>query len=106
MWEQVNRALNESTTRVITAIANLLPGVVALLVALPVSALIAWILSAILRRFLRGIGFDKRLAGWGPPGLADWSPGRSPTLLVARTVAWGVMLMGFLIGVAAFDATL
>jgi hypothetical protein len=106
MWEQVRNALNQSTNRVITEIVNLLPGMVALFVAMLVSALIAWVLSLVLKRSLKGFGFDQRLAGWGLSGLADWSPSRSPTLLVTRTVAWGVILIGFLIGVAAFDATL
>src|SRR5262249_17960455 len=103
---QVNKALNESTMRVITGVANLLPGVLALLVALLVSAVVAWILSTVLKRFLRSINFDERLAEWGMPALADWSPARSPTLLIARAVVWASILVGFLIGVAAFDATL
>ena len=36
----------------------------------------------------------------------DWAPGKSPTLLLARVVFWGVVLVGFLIGIAAFDSTL
>jgi hypothetical protein len=104
MWEQVQQALNESTTRVITGMADLLPGFVALLVALAVSSVFAWLLASLLRRFLRSIGFDSRLKDWGLSGLADLSPGKSPTLLVARTAAWLVILVGFLIGVAAFNA--
>jgi hypothetical protein len=106
MWEQAQRALDESTTRVIAGIANLLPGVLALFVALLVSSVAAWILSAALRRFLKSIGFDERLSAWGLSGMNDWSPAHSPTLLVTRTAAWSVMLVGFLIGIAAFDATL
>ena len=34
MWNQVQQALNESTVRVIKQVANLLPGVAALIVAL------------------------------------------------------------------------
>jgi len=52
MWEQVQRALNESTSRVITEIANLLPGLAALIVALVVSGILAWIVAFVLRRFL------------------------------------------------------
>lgn len=106
MWNQIEEALNRSTMRVITEIANLLPGVVALIVALLVSAIVAWILSFILRRSLRGIDFDARLTRWGLSGLAEWSPAKSPTLLVTRSVTWVVMFVGFLIGIAAFDATL
>jgi hypothetical protein len=104
MWEQVQQALNESTTRVITGVADLLPGFVALLVALAVSSVFAWLLASVLRRFLRSIDFDMRLNRWGLSGLSDLSPSRSPTLLLARTAAWLVILVGFLIGVAAFNA--
>jgi len=105
MWKEVEQSLNQSTARIVTGLANSLPGVVALIVALLISALIAWILSVILRRSLRGARFDERLAGWGLSGLAEWSPARSPALLVTRAIAWGVILVGFLIGIAAFDAT-
>jgi len=106
MWKEVEQALNQSTARIVTGLVNLLPGLVALIVALLISALIAWILSVILRRSLRGARFDERLVGWGLSALVDWSPARSPTLLVTRAIAWGVILVGFLIGIAAFDATL
>lgn len=106
MWEQAQQALNQSSDRVIAGLANLLPGIVALLVALAVSAAAAWVLALLLRRFLRGIRFDERLEGWGLSGLADWSPNKSPTLLVTRTVSWLVVLVGFLIGIAAFDAAI
>ncbi|MGE5231768.1 MAG: mechanosensitive ion channel family protein [Deltaproteobacteria bacterium] len=106
MWEQVHEALNQSVARVITGVANLLPGMVALVIALAVSSLFAWILAVLLRRFLRGIDFDGHLERWGLSGMAEWSPRKSPTLLVARTAAWVVIFLGFLVGVAAFDASL
>ena len=106
MWEQAQQALNQSSDRVIAGLANLLPGIVALLVALALSAAAAWVLALLLRRFLRGIRFDERLEGWGLSGLADWSPRKRPTLLVTRTVSWLVVLVGFLIGIAAFDAAI
>lgn len=106
MWEQVQEALNQSVARVITGMANLLPGIVALIIALAVSSLLAWVFALLLRRFLRGIDFDKRLERWGLAGMADWSPRKSPTLLIARTAAWVVIFLGFLVGVAAFNASL
>jgi hypothetical protein len=105
MWEQVNQSLNESAMRVMTGLANLLPGFVALLVALIASTLLGWFLAIIVKRSLRGIGFDERLKLWGLSELADWSPGKSPTLLVSRAVAWFVILVGFMVGVTAFNAT-
>jgi hypothetical protein len=106
MWEQVEQALNQSMMQVITKAANLLPGVVAVVVALLFSMVLAWIIAFLLRRSLRGINFDERLIRWGFPHVSEWSPQHSPTLLVTRIVAWTVILLGLLVGVAAFDATL
>jgi uncharacterized membrane protein len=106
MWEQVRQALNESATRVITGMANLLPGFVALLLALIAAAVVGWLLAFLLKRFLRGIDFDGRVKRMGLDGLTEWAPRQSPTLLVARTAAWLVILLGFMIGVTAFDAAL
>jgi Mechanosensitive ion channel, conserved TM helix len=106
MWEQVQQALNGSTTRVITGIANLLPGVVALILAVAVSILVAMVLAFLIRRSLLGINFDTKLANWGFSGLSEISPAGSPTLLVVRFIYWCVVLVGALIGIAAFDATL
>jgi hypothetical protein len=106
MWTQVEQALNESTLQLITAAAKLLPGVMALIIAMLVSALLGWLLSALVRRVLRGIQFDERAASVGLSDLVDWSPSKSPTLLVSRLVLWSMVLIGFLIGIAAFDPTL
>lgn len=106
MWEQVQQALNQSTVRVLAGLAQLLPGFVALVVAVLLSLVLAWFLRVILRRTLRGVNFDARLERWGAGGLADWSPSRSPTLLVTRVVSWVVILTGFLVGITAFDAAL
>ena len=106
MWEQVNQALNESAARVMTGLANLLPGFVALLVALLASTVLGWFLAWVVKRSLLGIGFDERLKGWGLSELAEWSPKKSPTILVARAVLWFVVLVGFMIGVTAFNAAL
>src|SRR5689334_9583725 len=106
MWIQIQQALNESMTKVITKVANLLPGIVALVVALAISFVLAWIVASILRRSLRSFQFDERLGTWGLSSLAEWSPNNSPTLLVVRVVSWAIILIGFLVGLSAFDATL
>jgi hypothetical protein len=105
MWEQIGQALSYSMTRMLSQLASLLPGIVALIVALLVSALVAWVLGAVLRRSLTSIDFDRLVAQWGFPALAKWSPSNSPTLLATRAIAWTVMLIGFLIGISAFDVT-
>ena len=104
MWEQVKQALNQSITKFLMGLAHLLPGMVALIVALLFSVVLAWFLAIVVRRLLAGIRFDERLNGWGFASVAEWSPMNSPTRLVSRTVACMVILTGLLIGVAAFDA--
>jgi hypothetical protein len=104
MWDQVKQALDQSTTKFLMGVAHLLPGIVALILAVLISIVLAWILAIVVRRLLVSIHFDERLNRWGFSTLRDWSPLNSPTLLVSRTTAWLVIMTGFLIGIAAFDA--
>src|SRR5580692_6502484 len=71
MWNQVGQALSQSMNRMLNQMASLLPGVIALIAALLVSGLVAWILAAILQRSLIGFDFDRRVAQWGFPALAE-----------------------------------
>lgn len=105
MWRQAEQALNDSVTRLVTGIAHLLPGVVALVVAVAFAALVAWVLGIILRRSLRGLDFDARTERWGWAGIAEVSPGKSPSLLVVRVARAGVVFVGLLVGIAALDAS-
>src|SRR5437868_2805429 len=106
MWIQIQKALNESTSRTIAEIASLLPGLAALIVALLVSCILAWIIVFLLHRSLVRIHFDERLAVWGFQNIAAWSPSQTPTFLITRAVGWFIILIGFLIGISAFNATL
>jgi len=101
MWTQVQQALNQSLIRVLEELASLIPGVAALMLALVFSALLGGILYVVLRRVLAGVKFDDRLPQWG-----FRSFGKSPSVLAARIVFWTVVLIGFLIGIAAFDSSL
>lgn len=104
MWDQAEQALNQSMDRMVTQLARLLPGIVAFLVAVLIAAIVAWILTAVARRCLAGIRFDERVNHSGLAALSEWSPSRSPALLVVRVVAWSAIIAGVLIGVTAFDA--
>jgi len=106
MWEQVQQALRQSTTRVVSQVAGLLPGIVALILAVLISAAMAGIVAGILQRSLRSLQFDERVVRWGFLSLAEWSPGKSPARLVARGTGWAIVFIGFLIGVSAFDLKL
>jgi hypothetical protein len=104
MWDQVKQALVQSTARFLTRFADLLPGLAALIFALLVSIVLAAILAIAVRRILTRLQFEERLAQWGLSSLTEWSPMRSPALLVSRTIALLVILAGLLIGIEAFDA--
>jgi len=58
MWVQIEQALNQSMLRVLNELASLLPGMAALILAVLVSTLVAWILTFLLRVSLRGLQFD------------------------------------------------
>jgi small-conductance mechanosensitive channel len=106
MWEHLNQALSQSTDRIINGVADFLPGVLALLVAVILSLPLAWIVSRLLRRSLRSIRFDDRLHNWGITALAEWSPSRSPTLLLDRIAYWTILFLGLLVGLTALNAQL
>ena len=104
MWQQVKQALADSTAHFLTRLARLLPGLAALVVAMLVSIVLAWILAALVKRLLTSLRFDERLGRrWGFASVGEWSPKNSPTILVSRSLAALVIVSGFLIGVAAFD---
>jgi hypothetical protein len=106
MLNEVNVILNQAATRVTKSIAEFLPGVVALALVLVLAVAVAWILRVMIRRSLQRINFDKRVDQWGFPGLAEWSPVHSPSLLMAGAAYWFTILIGLLIGLSALDATL
>lgn len=105
MWNQVREALNQSMIRVLDQLAGILPGFVALIVAVVFASAAAWVIAVLTRRVLRGLKFDERLMNLGVR-MHDWSPAMSPTSLLASLVFWLIVFAGFLVGVAAFDATL
>jgi hypothetical protein len=106
MWEQLTSALSQSRDRIIRGVADFLPGVLAFLIVMILALPIAWVVSRLLRRFLRGIRLDERLRQLGITGLDNWSPSRSPTLLAGRIAYWMILLFGLLVGMTALDAEL
>src|SRR5512133_3679044 len=106
MWKNVEDTLSASLERALTGLAALLPSLLAMLLALLFSVLLAWMIRVVLRRMLAGVKFDARLEQWGFSGLAEISPGNSPTRLVCRVVTWMVILFGLLLGLLAVEDTL
>jgi hypothetical protein len=105
MGQQVEFALRESMHRVLVKLASFLPGLLALLVAVAVLTAIGALLAAVLRRILAAAKFDERFARDQSSNVADWSPRHSPTVLIARTAFWVCVILGFIIGISAFDAS-
>jgi hypothetical protein len=106
MWERLNSELSQSTDRIISKMADFLPGILVLLVVVMLALLIAWIVSRLVRRSLRSIRFDERLQQWELTALEDWSPSRSPARLVERVIYWLIVLFGLLVGLTALNAEL
>jgi hypothetical protein len=105
MGQQIAFALRESMHRVLVKLVSFLPGLLALLFAIIVLTAIGALLALLLRRILMAARFDERFARNQGSNVADWSPGHSPTVLVARTAFWACVLLGFIIGISAFDAS-
>ncbi|HZY62301.1 MAG TPA: hypothetical protein VFE38_07225 [Edaphobacter sp.] len=106
MWQQVQNALSQSAHRVLFKLASFLPGLVALLVAVILLAILGAIVAAILHRILVSAKFDQRFSNSSAiNAVSDWSPSGSPTLLVTRIVFWAFIVLGFIIGISAFDAS-
>jgi hypothetical protein len=103
MWDQVEQALHQSMARVIEQIAKLLPGILAFVAALLIFLVIAWALAMLARRILIAVKFDERM-GRGTNAIAEFTPRYTPTLLITRSIFWGFVIIGLLLGVSAFEA--
>ncbi len=104
-WHQVGDSLSASMHRAFVNLASFLPGVLALLIAVLIMTGVGALLSLLLRRILNSVSFDQRLSRRTSAGVSDFSPSNSPTLLVSRVVFWGCVLLGFILGVSALDAS-
>ena len=103
VWRHMSDALHQSVYRVLTLFIAVLPGILAFFVALVVFTLIGAAISAVLRRILSLVKFDDRMAR--VRGNTEWTPSTSPSDLVARICFWVWVLIGLIIGVAAFDTS-
>src|SRR5580658_1124588 len=99
----MSQALHQSLDRVLLLLIAILPGILAVFVALVFFTLIGMVISAVLRRGLAWTKFDDYLAR--TRGQADWTPTTSPSALTARGSFWACVLLGLIIGVSAFDAS-
>jgi hypothetical protein len=104
MRDQVNEVLQQTAARLTTALAEFLPGLLAFLLIFVLTIIVAFGLRSIIRRALRRIEFDNRMAQWGFSTLNEWSPSRSPTLVIAQAAFLTILVLGVLIGISAVDS--
>ncbi len=104
MWQQIESALHESIARVLTKVATLLPAVLALVLAVLIAGLCGALLAFGLRRLLKAFHFDESMRRGNTAGRLEWTFTQSPTEVVSRIVFWSCILIGLVIGVAAFTS--
>ena len=109
IWDHMGAALHASVYRVLSFFTSLLPGLLALVLAIVVMTAIGALVAFLLRRILAAVKFDERIARNRAidisSSLQDWAPSHSPTMLIARTGFWICVLLGFVIGISAFDVS-
>src|SRR5579863_4104580 len=106
MRDQVNEVLRQTAARITAALVNFLPGLLAFLMIVVLTVIVAFVLRTIIRRSLQRIDFDARMDQWGFSAVDNWSPARSPSLLIAQTSFLTILLIGVLIGISALDSRL
>ncbi len=106
MLSDASEAFTLAASRIIRGFASFLPGLLALLVAILAALIVAFIVQAAIRQSLRRLDFDGLMEQWGFSSVAEWSPGRSPSRLIASVVFWLIVLFGLLLGLTALDATM
>jgi len=108
IWEHMGSALHASVDRVLGLLISLLPGLLALILAVAILTAIGALVSYLLRRILIAAKFDERLArnrATDMSAIQDWVPSHSPTALIARTAFWACVVLGIVIGILSFDAS-
>ncbi len=109
IWDHMGAALHASVYRVLSFFTSLLPGLLALVLAIAVMTAIGALVSFLLRRILTAVKFDERIVRNRTidvsASIQDWAPSHSPTMLIARTSFWLCVLLGFIIGISAFDVS-
>jgi len=101
MFEQTRQIFLASLARVANEVARLVPGLLAMLLVLALSLLVALLLRAAVRFVCVRLGLDVRARelGFVAPD------GPSPTQLLARLTFWTVVALGFLVGLSGLEAS-
>jgi hypothetical protein len=105
MWEQLDRIMRDATARFTEQVIIFLPGVLAALGLLVAALVVAVLARLALIRLLRTVEFDQRVERLGLSGQVHW-PGSSPSMFIARSVHWIILLSGVLVSLTALNAAI
>jgi hypothetical protein len=100
MGQHIAQSMQDSIGRVLTKIANFLPGIVAFILVVLIFVAIAAGLAWCVQRVLTAVRFDTRFEQH--ENLTEWT--HSPSYFLSRLIFWAVLLLGFLLGISAFEA--
>ncbi len=106
MWNQVDDVVRQAIARIAGTLAEILPGLLALVVILSLTAIIAFVVRAIIQRTLTRLSFDGRLDQWGFSALREFSPQSTPAQLIARACFFVILVLGLLTALSALDSRL
>lgn len=106
MFVTLQNVLENALARLTYQVNTYLPGLLAGLTILLVAYLIARLARWFLLKVFRGMALDRFLQRSGLSTMLDRSGQLRATVLVAETVYWGLLLLGFLTGLSAFDTDL
>jgi hypothetical protein len=105
MLHHMSAALEQSVNRVLALLVSILPGLLAFILAVALLTALGVFLSWFIRKLFVAFKVDDRLAHNQANGIADFSPGHSPTALAGRVTFWGCVLLGLIIGVLTLDTS-
>src|SRR3981189_582570 len=101
MWQNTKRAFLDSVERVLSATAQLLPSLLAMLLIFALTVLLAVATQSAVRRLCNRLAVDRRLREWGvAPPAGSWA---SPTSLLTRLPFWTVLVLGLFLGLSVLN---
>jgi hypothetical protein len=104
MWKDVERVFAEAFDRLGAAIAADLPSIVAMVIVVLVTVLVAFGARRLLRWTLERVGFDGWAREWGLMTGRALDAHHSPSLLVARGTFWIVLAAGVALALGVLGA--
>lgn len=104
MWKEVERVFAEAFERLGDAVAADLPGIVAMIIVVLATVLVAAAIRWLLRWTFERVGFDARAREWGLMTGRALDPHHVPSTLVARGAFWVVIAGGVALALGVLGA--